>query len=115
MVVSVDKSEIERGRGRRRWLVRILIGGLLFELCVLAGVLASPWFEGLGPRLPMRAEDPAALLVQWRQSRYRRQEDPRIGEKAPRLALRTPSGGRVELTDFRGKKLVLVFARDDSG
>jgi hypothetical protein len=104
-----------RVRAARPAVVRVLLAGLLFEGCVLAGVLASPWLEGWRSPQPVLSEDPMALLVQWRHSLYRQEADPPVGDKAPRLSLQSSTGGRTDLADLRGKKVVLVFARDDGG
>jgi hypothetical protein len=103
-----------RSRGRRHPLVQILLASLLFEVCVLAGVLGSPLLQDWMPRRLARSEDLAMPLVRWRQSMYDRKADPAIGEKAPRLTLRTPTGGRWEPADLQGRRVVLVFAKDGS-
>jgi hypothetical protein len=103
-----------RTRGLRHPLVRVLLASLLFEVCVLAGVLGSPLLQDWMPQRLAQSEDPTMLLVRWRQSMYDRDADPAIGQKAPPLTLRTPAGERWALTALRGKKAVLVFARDGS-
>lgn len=100
---------------RRRPLVLLLLLGLLFELCVLVGVLASPLLHEWMPRLPVRTADMLALTVRYRQSLYRHEDDLRIGECAPRLSLRTATGERLDLAALRGKRVALIFARDGSG
>jgi hypothetical protein len=104
-----------RWRGQRRPLAGVFLAGLLFELCVLAGVIASPLLQDWMPRRQAGTEDPTLLFVRWRQSRYRREADPAVGEKAPPLTLRGQAGERLSLADLQGRKVALVFAQDGSG
>jgi hypothetical protein len=96
----------------RSLVVVLLLAGLLFEACGLLGVLAAPFVPSwMNPPLT-RAHDVASLMVTWRQSVYRREEDPRIGVTAPPLSLQMPSGERLQLRDLKGRQVVLVFASD---
>ena len=90
----------------------ILVGGLLFSVCTLSGVLLGPWVSaesapGLG-----RQEDTAALMARWRRSVSRVEDDLRPGAPAPHFSLPAPSGRLVALQDLRGRKVALVFLQD---
>jgi hypothetical protein len=100
-------------RRTRRPLVWMLASALLFELSLLAGVLASPLFRDWMPRHSNAVDDATALVIHWRQSLYHRDRDPQLGMPAPRLSL----GGSppLSLAALRGKKVALLFARDGSG
>ncbi len=99
----------------RRPLVVCLLAALLFELSLLAGVLAAPFFQEWLPRRSLPMDDTTAMLVRWRRSVFHRELDPRVGEPAPPLTLRGASGERLDSAAFRGKKVALLFARDGSG
>src|SRR5947209_8753706 len=101
-------------RATRRPLVLCLGVALLFELSLLAGVVISPFFREWMPRRAMPMDDATAMLVHWRQTVYHRARDPRIGEAAPPLTLRRPSGQRLDLAALRGKKVAILFLRDGS-
>jgi hypothetical protein len=98
----------------RYLVVVLLLAGVLFEASTLLGVLAAPFVPGwIGPP-PVRTAGVVSLMVAWRQSVYRREDDPRLGMKAPPLSLQTPTGRRLKLTDLRGRRVALLFARDGS-
>ena len=102
-------------RKTRRPLVFILASALLFELSLLAGVLASPLLREWMPRRATDVDDAAATVIRWRESLYHRDRDPRLGELAPHLCLGGDPGPRISLAALRGKKVALLFARDGSG
>ena len=52
----------------RRPLVVCLLTALLFELSLLAGVLASPFFQEWLPHRSLPMDDTTAMLVRWRRS-----------------------------------------------
>jgi hypothetical protein len=105
---AADKA-VPKGRSL---VVVLLLAGLLFEACGLLGVLAAPFVPGwMNPPLT-RAHDVASLMVTWRQSVYRREEDPRVGAMAPPLSLQTPTGQRLQWADLKGRRVALLFARD---
>lgn len=100
----------------RRPLVVLLGAGILFEMCVLLGVLASPLVEGWVPNRASAAAvaNPQAHALRWRQSQYLKGNDPRVGEAAPSLRLRTASGQPLDLRSLQGRKVAILFARDGS-
>ena len=105
-----------RAMGRvRRPLVLALAGALLFELSLLAGVLASPFFQDWLPHRTLSLDDTTARLVRYRRSVAPPELDPRVGEPAPPLALQTLTGPPLDPKVFRGKKVALLFVRDGSG
>ena len=102
-------------RKTRRPLVAALLAGLLFELSLLAGVLASPFVQAWTPAALAPMDNAAAMLARWRQGLSRRESDPRLGGKAPELDLRAPAGQPVTLADLRGKKVALLFVPGGGG
>ena len=99
----------------RRPVMTAMLAGLLFELSLLAGVLASPFFEARAPGALAPVDDAAALLARWRRGVSYFGRDPRPGETAPGLALRTPGGQPVGLADLRGRKVALLFVPSGGG
>jgi hypothetical protein len=99
----------------QRPLLRFLLAGLLFEMCVLVGILFSPLFQLWMPRPLVAATDAVSQIQRWRQSVYTRERDPRVGDKAPRLSLQSESGQRFSMADLEGKKVALIFIKDGSG
>src|SRR5438046_2492333 len=63
----------------RRPLVVCLLAVLLFELSLLAGVLAAPFFQEWLPRRSLPMDETTAMLVRYRRSVFRRELDPRVG------------------------------------
>lgn len=99
-------------RRSRRPLVLGLGAALLFELSLLAGVLISPLFHQWMPQQSGPVDDATRLMVHWRQSVYHPVSDPRVGEIAPPLTLRLPSGQPMDLAALRGRKVALLFLQD---
>ena|SRR5207302_5361260 len=99
----------------KRPLALCLLAGLLFEGCVLAGVLASPFFREWMPRSRGAADDAMALLARWRESMARPADDPRPGAPAPPLRLVSLAGQPIRPADLRGKKVALLFAKEGGG
>ena len=102
-------------RGSRRPLVLFLLGALIFELSMLAGVLASPFFRQWMPRGKMPVDDATAMLIRWRQSMYHRVLDPAVGQPAPPLTLTNGTGRHLTLAELRGRRVALLFTRDGNG
>src|SRR5437660_11524180 len=94
----------------RRPLVVCLLAALLFELSLLAGVLASSLFQEWLPRRSLPMDDTTAMLVRWRRSVFHRELDPRVVEPAPPLTLRGASRARLDAAALRGKNVALIFA-----
>lgn len=114
MWLSRCSSRVKAALKARCLIVVLLLAGLLFEACALLGVLAAPFVPGRIDRPLGRAAGAASLMVAWRQSVYRRENDPRVGIKAPPFSLQTPAGRRLKLTDLGGRRVALLFARDGS-
>jgi hypothetical protein len=113
---AVRRLNWARGMGKaRRPLVACLLAALLFELSLLAGVLASPFLQDWMPRRGLPMDDTTAKLVRYRRSVAHGECDPHLGEPAPPLALRTLGGQPLDPAVFRGKKVALLFLRDGSG
>jgi hypothetical protein len=115
MRVGRKRPEGRRGRSYRRLLGRLLLGGVLFELSLLAGGLAAPLIEGWTPQPSGSLADPATLLAEWRHSVAPPEAELTPGQPAPPLTLRTSRGASLNLAALRGKKVVLLFAKGDSG
>src|SRR5437588_10794325 len=92
----------------RRSLAPYLLGIVLFAASLLAGTHAAAF---LGRRAPTEA---AALpgaesqLVQWRRSAMADSHDPVCGVRAPRLTLRSATGGALPAAGRRRR--VVIFA-----
>src|SRR5262245_11806928 len=100
---------------RRSPIFGILLLGLLFEVCVLVGVLASPFVREWMPRPSGQATSPLAMMTSWRESTARKEDDPRLGARAPKLELFTPDKQPVELESLAGGKVALVFLKAGCG
>lgn len=99
----------------RHPVMATLLAGLLFELSLLAGVLASPFFEARTPAALAPVDHAAALLARWRNAMVHPWLDPHPGQPAPELALRAPAGQPIRLADLRGKKVALLFVPGGGG
>ncbi|HSV75020.1 MAG TPA: hypothetical protein VLH79_14765 [Chthonomonadales bacterium] len=95
----------------RRWRMWVLAGILVVQLAVLAVQLAVR--EPIVPEesSPIRIRE---LVAADRRQQYSPERDPRVGESARPLKVR--EGKRqLQLEAFRGRRVVIIFARGDEG
>jgi hypothetical protein len=118
-MTTLSTTEISTAAGpaarRRSPIIRILFLGLLFEVWVLMGVLASPFVREWMPRPARSAEDPLTTMADWRMSISRSDRDPRLGARAPELKLFAEDRQSVQLGGLAGKKVALVFLKAGCG
>jgi hypothetical protein len=114
MTTLTQRPTAEAAVRPRRFAIPLLSAVLLFQGCLLAGVLLSPLVEMWRP-LPADRVDVAGQVARWRRSLDQADHDPRAGDGAPLLRLRSPSGAPVDAASLRAKRAAILFVRDGAG
>lgn len=101
--------------GQRRSLVPYLLMAIWLQVCLLVGLLLSPYFAGSRPARLLRSGNPNARLARYRSSLCDPGRDPRRGAPAPALDVRSVDGQRLTTAGLAGRRVLLVFGKGDSG
>jgi len=110
------KSKPEPGASAgRRSLVPYLLGAIWLQLCLLLGLSLAPYLAPLPAVRRLRTGDPTARMTRHRRSLADPARDPRPGEKAPKLHLRTVGGAALDMQQIAGRRVILLFGKGDVG
>jgi len=110
---AVFREPRARRPGRSRSLAPYLLGVVLFEVSLLAGTHAATFLGRLAPTAAAALPGAEPQLAQWRRSAMAGSHDPARGVRAPRLTLRSATGGTLLAVD--GQRCVVIFAPEAAG
>src|SRR5688572_9856711 len=94
----------------KRSFVSFLLTVIWLQLCLAIGIFVSPLAAEMGWRQSLLPPpDQVTQVSNWRRSRYLPAADPRPGQPAPALALKTERGRPLDPRALLGRNTVLLF------